>query len=88
MGVTSIRLNPEVEAPLKERSQKLDRSKNYIINQAIREFIARQAMEDERCADTLVALSSVQAGEIIDAKEVTAWLESWGSPNENNPPKV
>jgi len=88
MGVTSIRLNSEVEAPLEELSQKLDRSKNYLINQAIREFVARQAMEDERWADTLVALRSVQAGEIIDAKEVTAWLESWGSPNEKNPPTV
>ncbi|MCZ6828259.1 MAG: ribbon-helix-helix domain-containing protein, partial [Gammaproteobacteria bacterium] len=40
MGVTSIRLSSEIEAPLEELAEKLDRSKNYLINQAIREFVA------------------------------------------------
>lgn len=88
MGVTSIRLNSEVEVPLEQLSQKLDRSKNYLINQAIREFIARQAMEDERWADTLLALKSVQAGELIEETEVTSWLASWGTPDEQSPPKI
>ena len=57
MGVTSIRLTNEVEAPLEKLALKLDRSKNYLVNQAIREFIRRQAMEEARWADTLVALS-------------------------------
>ncbi len=53
MGVTSIRLTNEVEAPLEKLAQKLDRSKNYLVNQALREFIRRQAMEEARWADTL-----------------------------------
>ncbi len=32
MGVTSIRLQPEIEDPLKKLAAKLDRSKNYLIN--------------------------------------------------------
>ena len=48
MGVTSIRLNAEIEAPLETLAQRLDRSKNYLINQAIKEFVARQAMDDAR----------------------------------------
>lgn len=35
MGVTSVRLQPEIENPLENLSKKLDRSKNYLINQAI-----------------------------------------------------
>ncbi len=86
MGVTSIRLNSEVETPLEEIAQKLDRSKNYIINQAIKEFVQRQSMEDARWADTLEALSSIKAGKAIDEKEVTAWLDSWGTKDERSAP--
>jgi predicted transcriptional regulator len=88
MGVTSIRLNTEVEAPLEELSQKLDRSKNYIINQAIKEFVARQLMDDARWSDTLSALESVKSGKMVDENKVTAWLESWGSKDEKTPPGV
>ena len=86
MGVTSIRLNSEVETPLEEIAQKLDRSKNYIINQAIKEFVQRQSMEDARWADTLEALSSIKAGKAIDEEEVTAWLDSWGTKDERSAP--
>ncbi len=76
MGVTSVRLNAEVEAPLEKLAQRLDRSKNYLINQAIKEFVARQAMEDARWEDTLKALSSVKEGKVINEAEVVSWLKS------------
>jgi len=88
MAVTSIRLNPENEAPLEDLAHKLDRSKNYIINQAVKEFIARQAMEDSRWTDTLTALGSVKAGKTVEEGAVSAWLESWGSPDEKDPPAL
>ena len=86
MGVTSVRLNSDVEAPLEQIAQKLDRSKNYIINQAIREFVIRQSMEDDRWADTVKALESVKSGKIVAEEEVSSWLKSWGSENEKTPP--
>ena len=86
MGVTSIRLSPEVEAPLKNLSERLDRSKNYLINQAIKEYVARQAMEDSRWEDTLKALASVKKGKGFDEKEVVSWIQSWGTDNESSPP--
>ena len=86
MGVTSIRLNTDVEAPLEQLAQKLDRSKNYIVNQAIREFVRRQAMEEARWADTLEALNSVKEGQLVDEKEVSAWLQSWGDSESKTPP--
>ena len=86
MGVTSVRLSSDVEAPLEQLAQKLDRSKNYIINQAIKEFVARQSMEDARWGDTLEALESIKSGKVVTEKEVTPWLESWGAKNEKAPP--
>ncbi|WP_250656358.1 CopG family ribbon-helix-helix protein [Alkalimarinus coralli] len=88
MGVTSVRLNSEVEAPLENLANKLDRSKNYIINQAVKEYIQRQSMEDSRWEDTLEALNSVKAGRTVDGAEAASWLESWGTENELSPPKV
>ncbi|GGB74676.1 ribbon-helix-helix protein, CopG family [Shewanella inventionis] len=82
MGVTSIRLNSEVEIPLEHLAKKLDRSKNYIINQAIKEFLQRQSMEESRWEDTLEALNSIKSGKAINGNEVTAWLESWGTKDE------
>lgn len=88
MGVTSIRLNAEVEIPLENLAQKLDRSKNYLINQAIKEFVARQAMEDARWEDTLRALASIKEGKTIDESEVVSWLKSWGTEDETSAPSV
>ncbi len=87
MGVTSVRLQADVESPLEELAIKLDRSKNYLINQAIKEYIARQSAEESRWEETLVALSSIQSGKSISESEVRAWLESWGTENEINPPR-
>ena len=87
MAVTSVRLNTDVIAPLEKLSKRLDRSRNYIINQAIREFVARQSMEDSLWNDTLEALESVKSGQSIPEGEVKDWLESWGSKNEKSPPR-
>ena len=87
MSVTSIRLSNDLEAPLESLSEKLDRSKNYLINQAVKEFVARQAMEEAWWSDTLEALDSVKSGKSIDASEVESWLQSWGSADEKTPPR-
>jgi len=86
MGVTSIRLNKEIEEPLENLAQRLDRSKNYLINQAIKEFVSRQAMEDARWEDTLKALASIKEGKTIDESQVVSWLKSWGTDGETAAP--
>jgi len=88
MGVTSVRLNSDIVAPLENLAKRLDRSKNYLINQAIKEFVARQAMEDSRWDDTLKALESMKEGKLIDGSEVISWLKTWGTDSESSPPSV
>ncbi|SMN16781.1 Prevent host death protein, Phd antitoxin  len=88
MGVTSIRLNSEIEKPLADLTKKLDRSKNYIINRAVEEFVARQAMERDRWEDTLEALDSVKNGRLIDAGVVEKWMDSWGGDDELPTPTI
>ena len=88
MGVTSIRLSKDLEIPLEQLAHKLDRSKNYLVNQAIKEFVLRQAMEELRWSDTTEALESVKAGRLVEALEVSEWLKSWGSDALKSPPSV
>ncbi|PHS26412.1 MAG: transcriptional regulator [Methylophaga sp.] len=88
MGVTSVRLQPEIENPLENLSKKLDRSKNYLINQAIKEFLARKSLEEQRWDETIKAIDSVKSGKVIAEKEVNEWLESWGTENELEPPSL
>ena len=88
MGITSIRLKPEIETPLENLSKKLDRSKSYLINQAIQDFLERRSLEEKKWKDTLEAIESVKSGKIIDEAEVNTWLNSWGKEKELQPPKV
>ena len=88
MGITSVRLNDDIEKPLDSLAKKLDRSKSYLINQAVREFIARQSVDDLRWEETLEAIESVNRGELIDESEVNAWLNSWGTENLKQAPSA
>jgi len=88
MSVTSVRLQPEIEKPLEKLATKLDRSKNYLINQAVKEFVARRALDEARWDETLEALDSVKSIKLIEEQSVNEWLESWGTDNELNPPKI
>ena len=88
MSITSIRLSDDVDKPLDSLAKKLDRSKNYLINQAIKEYLARQSLEDSRWEDTLEALNSIKAGKSLDEADVNAWLNSWGTGNRAEPPEA
>jgi predicted transcriptional regulator len=88
MGVTSVRLQPEIENPLEDLSKKLDRSKSYLINQAVKEFLARNSLEEQRWVETLEAIDSVKSRKLIEEKAVNDWLESWGTENELEPPNL
>lgn len=88
MSVTTIRLQPEVESGLEAMSDKLHRSKNWLVNQAIREFVARQELEQSRWTETLAAVESVAHGKVVSGQSVHSWLETWGAPDELPPPQA
>ncbi len=88
MGVTTVRLQPEVEESLEAMAGKLHRSKSWLINQALKEFAERQALEQSRWQDTLKAMESVAKGKAVSGEVVHAWLRSWGSADELPPPQA
>lgn len=88
MGITSVRLKPEIETPLENLSKELDRSKSYLINRAIKEFLERRSIEETRWEETLEAINSVKSGKVFDEDEVSTWLNNWGTDKEKEPPKI
>ncbi len=86
MGVVSVKLRSEIEDPLECLSKRLDKSKDYLINQAVKEFLVKSTLEEKRWGETLEALDSVRSGKLIDEQKINNWLESWGSANELKPP--
>ncbi len=82
MSVTTVRLQPEVEEGLEAMAGKMHRTKSWLINQALREFIEREAIEQSRWHQTLTAMESVARGQVVPGETVHAWLQSWGTENE------
>ncbi len=87
MSITSIRFTDDIDKPLESLAKKLDRSKNHLINQAAKEFLVKQSLEEARWQDTLETLESIKAGESLDEADVNAWLNSWGTGVRTSPPK-
>jgi predicted transcriptional regulator len=86
MSVTSIRLQDDLDKLLSDLALKSNRSKNWLINQAIKEFVENQALEEQRWLDTLPALDSVRSGRSVPAEQVDAWLATWGKEQEGDAP--
>ncbi len=87
MSVTSVRLRPELEKTLEAMAQKSHRSKSWLINQALREYIEHQGREQTRWRQTLQAMESMAQGKAVSSEAVHDWLKSWGSENELPPPQ-
>ncbi len=78
MSLTSVRLPPELSARLDELTERLQRTRSWVINEAVREYVVRADDEQERWGQTLAALESVKAGRLIDGESVDRWLDGWG----------
>lgn len=88
MSITTVRLQPDVKKDLDALADKLHRSRNWLVNEAVREFVARQDLEASRWQETLAAMEAVAQGHAVSGDAVQAWLESWGSGAELPPPKT
>lgn len=87
MSVTTVRLQAEIEQHLEAIAGRLHRSKGWVINQALAEYIERQQREQVRWQQTLEAMESAAQGRVVDVSEVHDWLNSGGTGNEQDAPR-
>ncbi len=63
-------------------SRHLDRSRAWVIKEALKEYLERRAQEGQRWAETLEAIEAADQGEVVPAEDVLAWLDTWGAEGE------
>ena len=88
MAVTTVRLSDETEAELSAIAARTERSRSWLINRAVAEYIERDRVARERWAQTLSAVESAASGNVVAAETVHEWLGSWGTDSESDPPAV
>lgn len=87
MPVTSVRLSPEVEEKLALVADQARRTKSWLINEAVKDYLERLGEDERRWAETVAALASVKAGRIVAGDEMMEWIASWGRKAEKKPPR-
>jgi len=85
MRVLTTRLPVPLAEKVDEISQRLERSKGWILQQALMDWIHR---EEERTRLTLEGLGDVDAGRLVDHFAVQAWANSLDSDHPLPPPRL
>lgn len=88
MPMTSVRMPDQLMDKLETIAEKLDRTKGWIIKDAVNQYIERIDRKEKMLTETRQALSEIESGNVVDGDEVMAWIESWGSDNEKSAPQV
>ena len=78
MTTTSFKLDDDIEGKLNIIAKNLRRSKSWIINDALRSYIAREETMQQMLCETEDALADPEVGHIVSGEDVMQWLETWG----------
>ena len=83
--VLTIRVNAELKSRLDQLGKTLHRSKSYIAEQAISQYVDENAWQ---IAALTQAEEEIQQGKFVAGDKVNQYLDSWGNSNERKAPKV
>ena len=87
MGMTSVRMPDDLLERLEATATRLRRSKGWIINDAVREYLEREEQRRQRLIETKEALADVSEGRVVDGDAVLEWIDSWGTIEERKAPR-
>jgi len=80
----SVRLKPATKKRLAKLAEASGRSSNFLISDAVESYVADQ---ERMLAEIRQADRQVKAGHYIKHEDMKAWLLSWGTNHELQPPK-
>lgn len=78
--VLTIRVGSEIKATLENLGKVLHRSKSYLAQKAIEEFLKKNAWQIE---ELQLAEKEIEEGNFISNEEVNDYLSSWGVDNNS-----
>ena len=83
--VVTVRLAPELKAKLDALAISTKRSKSWLAAEAIAQYLEQEAWQIERIEEA-VALADSPTAQWVEWETVDAWLESWGTEDEQPAP--
>ncbi len=84
MPTISLRIDAELGERLERLAAETHRTKSYLAVEAIREYVKLQEWQVQGIRD---AMAQADAGELVDHEQAEAWLKTWGTKDEREPPK-
>ncbi|MEA5551378.1 CopG family ribbon-helix-helix protein [Anabaena cylindrica UHCC 0172] len=88
MSTTSFRLDDDLQEKLDTAATRLQRSKGWIINDALRRYIEQEERKQQMLEETQEAIADIEAGRVVSGEEVMKWLETWGTAAETKAPLI
>ncbi|MCW9679808.1 CopG family ribbon-helix-helix protein [Dolichospermum planctonicum UHCC 0167] len=86
MSTTSFRLDDDLQEKLEITANRTKRSKGWIINDALRQYIEQEELKQRILEETQEALADIEASRVVSGEEVMKWLETWGTAVETKAP--
>jgi predicted transcriptional regulator len=80
----SVRLPEALSDQIGEIAAALDRPKSWVIEQALRDYVATQQWQ---LAAIDEGVQAADAGRLVDHEDVLSWVRSWGRSDELPPPE-
>lgn len=81
----SVRLDDDTLKQLDMMAKTADRSRAWLMAQAVKQYVAHEAWQVEAIQKSLEKMESGTA-RFADHDKVAQWLASWGSENEKEQP--
>ena len=79
----TFRLNPELVERLDLLAARTNRSKTFLVEEALTEYLEREAWQ---IAEITEAVAEADAGgPFVEHEKVDTWLRSWGTDDEEPP---
>jgi predicted transcriptional regulator len=87
MSNASFPLDEDLHEKLDSTAFRLNKTKGWLINQAVRQYIEREELKARILSETELAIADIQAKRIISGEEVLNWLKTWGTATESKAPQ-
>jgi predicted transcriptional regulator len=88
MQMTTIRCDENIMRQLDVIAESQNRSRSWVINQALLEYVDREARRAQYKTDVLASWKHYQdTGLHVTGEELTAWLETWGTDQPSEIPQ-
>jgi len=84
--MVSTRIPEQLGQDLEALAEATRRSKAFLVAEAIEDYVKRQAWLVKSIDEAVKEAD--ESGEYVSEEDMSAWLRSWGKPNELRPPRL